>query len=109
MKLLARNIQHGGGTRLARIVEELAAYDADVIALTEYRVGPGKLLCSAMRERGWPYAEMTDPAGKENGIVVFSRVPMLRWRPCPAAPEHRVRYRTLQIVDQADYVATSYP
>ena len=37
MKILAWNIQHGGGTRLARIVEEVSAFDADVIALTEFR------------------------------------------------------------------------
>ena len=100
MKLLAWNIQHGGGARLARIVEELAAYDADVIALTEYRVGPGKVLCSAMRERGWPYAETTAPTGNENGIVTFSRTPMLRSRPCPVAPEHRARWLDLDLPEQ---------
>jgi endonuclease/exonuclease/phosphatase family metal-dependent hydrolase len=37
VKLLAWNIQHGGGTRLVRIVEEISAYDPDVIAVTEFR------------------------------------------------------------------------
>jgi endonuclease/exonuclease/phosphatase family metal-dependent hydrolase len=41
MKLLTWNIQYGGGTRLARIVEEVA-HDADVIALTEFRDRTGR-------------------------------------------------------------------
>src|SRR5215831_10851612 len=57
MKLLTWNIRHGGGTRLPCIVEELAAYDADVIALTEYRARPGKELRSALFERGWLHVE----------------------------------------------------
>jgi exodeoxyribonuclease-3 len=91
MKLLAWNIRHGGGTRLPRILEELAAYDADVIALTEYRAGPGKELRRALFERGWPNVETTDRTGSENGIAVFSRAPLLRTCVCPVAPEHRVR------------------
>jgi exonuclease III len=49
-----------------------------------------------MRERGWPYVETTEPTGNENGIAVFSRVP-LRARPCPAAPEHRVRWLDIDL------------
>jgi Endonuclease/Exonuclease/phosphatase family len=53
MKLLIWNIQHGGGARMARIVEEIAAHDPDVIALTEYRAKPGVALCAGLRDRGW--------------------------------------------------------
>jgi exonuclease III len=98
MTLLTWNIRHGGGARLARIVEELAAYDADVIALTEYRARPGKALCAAMRERGWPYAETTEPSGNVNGIAVFSRVPMRRV-PSPAAPEHHMRWLDVDLAE----------
>ena len=73
MRLLAWNIQHGGGTRLARIVEEVSTYDADVIALTEFRHRPGAALRTALLERGWPYIETTNPPGNVNGIAVFSR------------------------------------
>jgi len=75
VKLLAWNIQHGGGTRLARIVEEISAYDPDVIALTEFRARPGLALCAAMKERGLPHVETTRPAENQNGIAVFSRNP----------------------------------
>jgi exodeoxyribonuclease-3 len=54
MKLLTWNIQHGGGTRLARFVEETPPYDADVIALTELRDRPGTALRAALLYRGGP-------------------------------------------------------
>jgi len=87
VKLIAWNIQHGGGTRLARIVEEISAYDPDVIAVTEFRARPGEALCAAMKERGLRHVETTHPAEKKNGIAVFSRTPMRRTShyPVPAA------------------------
>jgi hypothetical protein len=39
--LLVWNIQNGRGMRLPHIVEEIAAYDPDVVAVTEFRAGPG--------------------------------------------------------------------
>jgi hypothetical protein len=57
MTFLVWNIQKGGGTRIPRIVEEISAYDPDVIALTGYRAAPGVALCDAMNERGLPYVE----------------------------------------------------
>lgn len=97
MTLLTWNIRHGGGARLGRIVEEIAAYDPDVVALTEYRARPGRELCAAMRERGWRFSETTDPGDNENGIAVFSRAPVERRRPCPAAPEHRLRWLDIDL------------
>jgi hypothetical protein len=68
VKLLAWNIQHGGGTRLARIVEEISAYDPDLIAVTEFRARPGEALCAAMRELGLPHVETTHPAELGGGL-----------------------------------------
>jgi exonuclease III len=96
VNLLTWNIRHGGGARLARIVEELAAYDADVVALTEYRAGPGEELRAAMREREWPHVETTAITGNENGIAVFSRTP-IRTRQCPAAAEHQARWLDMDL------------
>jgi exodeoxyribonuclease III len=100
MKLLTWNIRHGGGARLARIIEELAAHDAHVIALTEYRARPGRELRAALIERGWPYVETTLPSGNENGIAVFSRTPMVRTRLCQAAPEHRIRWLDIDLPEE---------
>jgi exonuclease III len=98
MTLLSWNIRHGGGARLARIVEELAAHDPDVIALTEYRAGPGRELRAALTERGWAYVETTEPTGNINGIAVFSRAPVRR-TPCPAAPDHHVRWLEFNLAE----------
>ncbi len=92
MRLLVWNIQDGGGARLARIVEEISAYDPDVAAVTEYRAKPGVELCAAMKDRDWRYVETSHPAENQNGIAVFSRTPLRRTRPCPAPPGCAVRW-----------------
>jgi exonuclease III len=96
-KLLAWNIQHGGGTRLARIVEEISAYDPDVIALTEFRARLGVALCAAMKERGLPHLDTTHPAENQNGIAVFSRTPLRRTRPGPAPSAGLVRWLDIDL------------
>ena len=96
MTLLSWNIQHGGGTRIPRIVEEISAYDPDVVAVTEFRAMPGVALCAAMKERGLPYCETTNPPGDRNGIAVFSRTP-IRLKPCPAPPESQVRWLDIDL------------
>jgi exodeoxyribonuclease III len=91
MVLLTWNIRHGGGARLARMVEEIAAHDPDIIGLSAYRAAQGKELRAAFVERGWTYFEATAADDNEAGIAVFARTP-LRALPCPAAPEHRGRW-----------------
>ena len=98
MRLLAWNIQHGGGARLARIIEEVSAYDADVIAVTEFRARPGVALCAAMKDRGLPHVETSRPAENQNGIAVFSRTPM-RMRYCQAPFASLVHWLDLDLVD----------
>src|SRR5437879_4596615 len=90
-KLICWNIQQGGGSRIPRIVEEISAYDPDVIALTGFRTTPGVALCASLKERGWPNVETTHPIENQNGVAVFSRTPM-RTRPCPAPPEDAVNW-----------------
>jgi exonuclease III len=89
VRLLAWNILHGGGSRLARIVDGVSAYDDDVIALTEFRGRPGVVLCAAMKDRGLGYVETTHPLGNQNGIAVFSRTPMRCTRPSLAPSTSR--------------------
>jgi exonuclease III len=89
--IIAWNIQHGGGNRIPRIVEEISAYDPDVVAVTEYRATPGIALCAAMKGRGLPYCETTNPSGNRNGVAVFSRT-AIRLKPSPAPPESQFRW-----------------
>jgi exodeoxyribonuclease III len=96
MRLLTWNIQHGGGTRIPRIVEEISAYDPDVVAVTEYRATPGIALRAAMKERGLPFCETTNPPGSRNGIAVFSCSP-IHLKPSPAPTESQVRWLDLDL------------
>jgi len=100
MRLLAWNILHGGGARIPRIVEEIAAYDPDIMALTGFRKDRGMELQPALQERGWQHMETSNPAEKVNGIAVFSRTP-LRRRNCPAPPEDRFRWLDLDLPEEA--------
>jgi len=99
MRIISWNIQHGGGARIARIVEEITAYEPDVAAITEFRTGPGAAFCAALRERGWPYVETSNPAENQNGIAVFSQTPMTRTRRCPVPPEATARWLDIDLPD----------
>ena len=96
MRLLAWNILHGGGVRVPAIVEEIAAYDPDIIALTGFRIDRGTELPAALKDRGWPYVETSNPTEKVNGIAVFSRGP-LRRRVSPAPPGDHFRWLDLDL------------
>jgi len=96
MKLLVWNIRQGGGARVPRIVEEVAAHDADVIALTEFRE-PGGALAAGLRERGWPHVETSGPVGKENGIAIFSSTPMRLRSPAPVEAAERFRWLEVEL------------
>jgi exonuclease III len=67
-----------------------------VVAVTEYRAGPGFALCDAMKERGLPYVETTNPTGNRDGIAVISRAP-IRLRPCPAPLESQFRWLDIDL------------
>ena len=97
MKVLAWNIQHGGRSRLSQIGEKIAAYQPDVVALTEFRTRPGVYLCAALKERGLPHVQTTNPIGNQNGIAVFSRTTMERTRLCLAPTESRTRWLDLDL------------
>jgi hypothetical protein len=41
MTLLSWNIQHGGGARIAPIIDAIIGHDPDIIGLSEFRMKPG--------------------------------------------------------------------
>ena len=108
MTLLTWNIRHGGGTRLARIVEEIAALRRrrDRVDGVPRRARQ-RTLCSVPGS-GWPYVETTNPTGNENGIAVF-RAPRCAARAlCPAAPEHQVRWLDVDLPEYGFGSASSH-
>jgi exonuclease III len=89
MKLLAWNIQQGGGNRADNIVDAICNHDSDAIALIEFRTASGKELLEKLKGKGWKYPESTTPMGNDNGLCVLSRTPLLR-RPNPPVPSESV-------------------
>lgn len=114
MKLIAWNIQHGGGSRIEGICSALAAHDPDVIALSEFRVKPGKRIVELLGEAGWPYSAGSDPTGSDNGICVLSRNPLQRSVLTQAPKENVTRWLNIDLPGHglgfaAVHVLTSVP
>ncbi|HUS06196.1 MAG TPA: endonuclease/exonuclease/phosphatase family protein [Bryobacteraceae bacterium] len=114
MKLLAWNIQHGGGNRIEKLCSALIAHNPDIIALTEFRTKPGARIVSALSEAGWVYSAGTDPMGSDNGICVLSRNPLLRGVSAELPKENSARWLNLELPSHgmgfaAVHVLTSVP
>lgn len=74
MKIVALNIQHGGGTRIDAIVGYLLELEADCIVLSEYR-SDDKGLASRLSELGFPYQHTGAQYLKENSVLIASKTP----------------------------------
>lgn len=98
MRILFWNIQHGGGKRIGQIVQTVTQHNPDLIAFAEYRVAPGRKLVEALGKGGWNYVESTEPADRENGLCILSRVPVRRMA-VQAPPENAVRWICLDLPD----------
>ena len=74
MRILTWNIRAGGGSRLARIAEAIAAHEADVLVLTEYRSGDaGQRLRAVLRDLGFVWLSPVEPPGIRNGVLIATR------------------------------------
>jgi hypothetical protein len=76
LRLLAWNIWHGGGCRLARIVAALATHDADVVVLCEYRRRTSAALCAALAALGYEHTSGIQPPPGRNGVLIAARHPL---------------------------------
>jgi exonuclease III len=75
VRIVALNIDSGGGDRVARICAYLDAQQADVIVLTQWRdTDPGRTITAWAGARGLHCHGLTD-GGKANGIFVASKYP----------------------------------
>jgi exodeoxyribonuclease III len=76
VRLLAWNIRHGGGARLAAITEALARHEADILIISEYRGGDSaSRLRAALAASGYRHqSDLAPPPGK-NGVLIAARRP----------------------------------
>jgi exodeoxyribonuclease III len=89
VRLLAWNIRAGGGTRLAAISAAIAAHDADVLVLSEYRGGaPGTRLRAELATLGYHWHSEIEPPHPANGVLIAARRRFRALGPvCPTVPE----------------------
>jgi exonuclease III len=74
LRVLTWNIRAGGGTRLVRIAQAIAAHEADVLVLTEYRSGEaGQRLRTVLRDLGYGWLSPVEPPGIRNGVLIAAR------------------------------------
>jgi exodeoxyribonuclease-3 len=94
VRLVAWNLLHGGGARVAAIAAELLRHDADVLVLSEYRSARGAELAALLRAGGYEAVVTTDPPPRVNGLAVLAREPVAR---CPAPPGALTAQRWLEV------------
>lgn len=74
MRILAWNIRQGGGSRLAGIAGAIAAQDADVLVISEYRGGAAGLRLRAMLAGiGYPHVSRAEPPPGRNGVLIAAK------------------------------------
>ncbi|WP_426516751.1 endonuclease/exonuclease/phosphatase family protein [Diaminobutyricibacter sp. McL0618] len=84
-KIVALNIQQGGGSRVPALVEKLLGYDADLLVITEFRSGAtGADLISRLIEAGYGVT-FSNPEAGDNSVLIASRSPIVDG--CRFAPE----------------------
>lgn len=101
-KLVAWNVQGGGGRRIHRIATELIQRDADVIVLGEYVRGRSDSLTALLAAAGWSHIALSGPPEGYGGVAIASR---LRLVPMPATndlgPQALFRHIGVAVPDAA--------
>ena len=76
MKIVSLNIRHGGGSRIASLIEYLGNSGADVAVVTEFRENSNaQALREALRKSGFEFFSAATTKDRENSVCIFSRVP----------------------------------
>ncbi len=80
MRLLAWNIQQGGGVRRERIGAAILAHNPDLIALIEFVPGSSVSLLELLKRSGFTQSLCTDRQGFCYAVCLLSKSPLLRRR-----------------------------
>lgn len=97
MRIVSLNIRHGGGVRTPALADYLAGSGADVLAVTEFRLGKtGSLLTARLADAGYGYQHWTVAQPRKNAVLLASRLPMAPLTISPAA-EHAHRFAGIRL------------
>lgn len=76
--LITWNLHHGGGIKIARIIEALKNNPADVVVLTEFRDGEnGKKIKDTLSSQGLTYQCSSVMPSATNGVLIASRYELI--------------------------------
>src|SRR5512145_2701034 len=94
MRIVAWNIRAGGGSRVLAIAAQLVRWQADVVALSEFRAtAPSRLLATALAAAGLAHQVTSADARQPeaNALLVAARWPLQPVR-LPARPAEPRRW-----------------
>ena len=114
MKILAWNIMAGGGTRISRIADVIAAHEADTVALNEVTPGRTRELRAALRKKGFEHFHVPRIPEKQLGVLIASKAAFRRQpnRTDLGLPAHRwaaVKFRAKKFVLVCTYFPPTAP
>lgn len=92
MRVATLNLQHGGGSRVKAFCGVLGQLEADVLVLTEFRIGRrADELTAWLHERGYRWLSHGGAPEKVNGVLIAARDGALRPPPLPTTSAHAHR------------------
>src|SRR5882672_467835 len=100
MRVVFWNIRAGGGVRAAAIARQIAAWEADAVALAEFRgTSPSGELARYLARLGLPYQWTTADRARPgvNGLLLASRWPLRRLR-LACAPTEPCRWLLARVL-----------
>ena len=105
MRIVSWNIRSGGGRRVDAIADQLVRWQADVVALCEFRgTPPSQLLAQNLAESGLPHqlstADPEQPA--RNALLLASRFPLSQVN-LAHAPTEPARWLLAHVASQAPF------
>lgn len=78
IKVLTWNIRSGGGKNCLQIINRILAHDPQVVVLTEFQNKNEEILRNGLAQGGYVWIETSNPQDKENGLLVASKVEIMR-------------------------------
>jgi len=99
-KIVAWNIQSGGGNRIRDIVKQISKHDADIVVLSEFRNNRrGDILHQRLESAGFHYQIYDKKRSNINTVLVGSRNPIKKHCIFPRLGEHQHRLIEVQFLD----------
>jgi len=76
IKILAWNIQAGGGSRILPIIRRIAESKSNIVTLNEFRNNTsGQKIRNGLLKAGYRYQAVTSSQSNDNSVIILSNIP----------------------------------